>query len=133
MGRFNIYAIAYGIDPKTKEPVSNLKVDSWDSCKPYVVGVEGAKYKGFLTVPEADVWLEKTVAELTEKTEKTVTSSVTTSAIAFIPPSMEYDEDFLAVCKILGVSAKKLCLYLQKSFVAQQGFLTAEMNGLPFD
>ena len=54
MAKYNIYAIAYGIDPVLVEPVSNLKFRTWDDCKPYVIGVEGAKYKGFLTEEEAD-------------------------------------------------------------------------------
>lgn len=137
MGKFNIYAIGYGIDPKTQKPVYGLKVNTWEECKPYIIAVEGARYKGFLTVPEADKWLEKVAAELEGKTKEentpVVTSSVSSSINIAIPQSMEYDDDFLAICKSLGVSAKRVCLYLQREFVAQQSFLSKEANGLPFD
>ena len=69
MAKYNIYAIAYGIDPVLVEPVSNLKFRTWDDCKPYVIGVEGAKYKGFLTEEEADTWL----LQKAENFEKNVT------------------------------------------------------------
>lgn len=57
MGKYNIYAIANGVDPDTHKPVSSLKVDNWPECQKYVKGVPDARYKGFLTDDEADAWL----------------------------------------------------------------------------
>lgn len=64
MAKYKIYAVGYGVNPETKEPVSNLKFKTWDECKPYVVGVEGAKYKGFLTDTEADAWLKEIIESI---------------------------------------------------------------------
>lgn len=59
MGKYNIYAIAYGIDPVTKQVVTDVKFSTWREALPYVNAVEGANYKGFLSDSEADLWLKK--------------------------------------------------------------------------
>ena len=109
MSKYNIYAVAHGIDPKTNEPVSNLKFHTWDECKPYVAGVEGAKFKGFLTDEEADEWLKKK----TEKFEKNVT-------VLHVDCENEYNR----MCARLGVSPEEMTKRLQDDFVRQMMFLT---------
>ena len=52
MGRFNYYAIVNGKDgfKGTKE--------TWEECAPLVKGVEGARYKGFSRLEDAEEWIE---------------------------------------------------------------------------
>lgn len=59
MGKYSIYAVAYGLDPVTKQPVTDLKFGTWREALPYVNAVEGANFKGFLSDTEADLWLKK--------------------------------------------------------------------------
>ena len=70
MAKYNIYAVAHGIDPETKALVFNLKFNTWNECKPYVAGVKGAKFKGFLTEDEADAWLNKHIVEKAKENNK---------------------------------------------------------------
>lgn len=42
-----LYAIAYGEDPKTKKPVNNIVVNTWEECQKYIKGIRSAKYKSF--------------------------------------------------------------------------------------
>ena len=62
MGRFNYYAIVNGKDgfKGTKE--------TWEECAPLVKGVEGARYKGFSRLEDAEEWMEKTEAKLASET-----------------------------------------------------------------
>lgn len=53
----NYYAIKYGIDPNTNEPVKDLIFKTWKETEPYVKGVKGAQYSGFYTLPEAEEYL----------------------------------------------------------------------------
>jgi hypothetical protein len=114
MAKYNIYAIAYGIDPVTKEPVSNLKFKTWGECIPYVVGVEGAKYKGFLTDEEADEWLKNK----TEKFEKKVTCL-----------HVNCSEEFNRMCVRLGVKPDDMTARLQDDFVRQMQFIEQDHTG----
>lgn len=59
MGKYSIYAVAYGMDPSTGKLVTDMKFTTWRECLPYVNGVEGANFKGFLTDTEADTWLTR--------------------------------------------------------------------------
>lgn len=77
MARYTIYAVGYGIDPKTRQPVYGLKLPTWKECEQYVKGIDGAKFKGFLTDNEADAWINKTVSKV-----KGTTSSVSNAATA---------------------------------------------------
>jgi hypothetical protein len=109
MAKYNIYAVAYGINPKTNEPVSNLKFHTWDECKPYVVGVEGAKYKGFLTNKEADEWLKAKAHSF----EKKVTVL-----------HVECEDEFKRMCAQLKISPDDMTKRLQDDFVRQMKYLT---------
>lgn len=149
MAKYNIYAVAYGLDPQTKEPVSGLKFHSWNECKLYVVGVENAKFKGFLTEGEADVWLAKTAEVQTEKEpiKKTGSGSYEMDAdnIKKVTKALEENynssctsllPDFAKTCEELGVNPVSVALALQMQFVSQQKLLktmkiTAEPD-LPF-
>lgn len=132
MSKHNIYAVAYGVNPKSKEPVFNLKFKTWEECKPYVVGTVGAKYKGFLTEIEADAWLEKTVADVLNKSsDKKDTSNPINAKLA--QDDSCYDEEFKRMCINLGVLPKDMCLHLQKRFVDEQKFISAKALGLPWD
>jgi viroplasmin and RNaseH domain-containing protein len=108
MSKYNIYAVAYGIDPKTNEPVSNLKFTNWNDCKPYVVGIEGAKYKGFLTDEEADTWL----LQKTEKFEKNVTCL-----------HVDCSEEFNQMCAKLDIKPEEMTARLQDDFVKQMKYI----------
>jgi ribonuclease HI len=41
------YGVHFGRNPETGENVTGAVFDSWDACKPYVIGVPGAKFKSF--------------------------------------------------------------------------------------
>ena len=131
MAKHNIYAVAYGVNPKTKESVFNLKFKTWEECKPYVVGVVGAKYKGFLTETEADAWLEKTIASIldTSSDEKDTSNPISTS---LLQNDSCYDEEFKKLCINLGILPKDMCLHLQKKFVEEQKFISSKALGLPW-
>lgn len=145
MAKYNIYAVAYGLDPKTQQPVNNLKFHKWDECKPYVVGVEGAKYKGFLTEAEADTWLAQTAATPFEKNVTTLqpakheeVSGKTHVAQAHHDESF-FDPEFYKMCTDMGVIPMGMVMMLQKQFVAQQKSIKtmqdsfkALQSGLPF-
>ena len=109
MAKFKIYAVAHGIDPTTNEPVSNLKFHSWDECKAYVVGIEGAKYKGFLTDTEADEWLKSKC----DNFEKKVTCL-----------HVECEDEYKRMCARLNVSPEEMTKRLQDDFVRQMKFIT---------
>lgn len=143
MAKYNVYAVAYGINPQSKEPVFNLKFRTWDQCKPYVVGVEGAKYKGFLTDDEADAWLDKKVAEIfgnkPEGVEDTNTKQCTKSwqekADDIYQAKLHpVDEAFLLTCQRLGLSKMDTEHLLKKMFVDVVNYLDDHgcISELPF-
>ncbi len=155
MAKYNIYAVAIGLDPKTKQPVSNLKFHTWDECKPYVVGVEGAKYKGFLTEAEADSWLAKTIAIPFEK-HVTTLKPIEESSGSFdvnvedaqklhqildesyktatpIPKEKKdsfFDPEFHKMCTDMGIIPMAMVMTLQKQFVAEQKAIKVMQDGL---
>lgn len=134
MAKYNIYAIAYGVDPITNTPqptVLNLKFKTWEECKPYILGVKGAKYKGFLTEDEADAWLEKTRASL-KNDEDEVKECVYIGSSYQSSNSQDYNESFKNICANLGVHPKDMSLYLQQKFVEEQKFIASEALGLPW-
>ena len=135
MAKYNIYAVAHGIDPKTKEPVSNLKFKTWDECKPYVVGINGAKYKGFLTDDEADAWLLKyRNADVEVKAIKTESISVqSVQKDDSLELSVTMSKEFRNFCSKHTINAKELTEYLMNSFIKQQEFLNVAPIELPWD
>ncbi|WP_058486943.1 ribonuclease H1 domain-containing protein [Defluviitalea phaphyphila] len=64
------YAIKYGINPKTKEEVKNIILTSWKEVEPYIKGVKGAKYSGFITKKEAEDYLKKADSLMRKKDNK---------------------------------------------------------------
>lgn len=58
------FAIKLGEDPWTKEKIENKIYDwPWDEVKQFVVGVKGAKYKGFPSKNQAELWLRNKEVE----------------------------------------------------------------------
>lgn len=120
MAKFNIYAVAYGINPETKQPTFCHKFRTWDECKPYVVGVEGAKYKGFFTETEADMWLEKTVQDLVQVNEEDKETEYV-PAIEII--AAHGVDEFEVLCANLHLDSHTVTQFLKKQFVEQYRFL----------
>jgi len=68
----NYYAIKRGFDKKDNKKVTDLILDDWSVAGPLVKGYNDARYKGFDTKEEAEVWLsvvDKTDAEKRAKKE----------------------------------------------------------------
>ena len=143
MAKYNFYAVAYGVNPQSKEPVFNLKFRTWEECKPFVVGIEGAKYKGFLTDEEADAWLDTKVAEILkdgnpekdlnpEVKQRDWKEDVKKLGLAKLHP---VDEAFLTTCQDLGISKMDTEHMLKKMFVDMVQYLKDNncIKELPFD
>lgn len=132
MAKYNVYAVAYGIDAKNNEPVFNLKLKTWDECKPYVAGVPGAKYKGFLTNSEADAWLDQVLADmgLSNPDAKTKQSNISWKEKADkIADSKIHlvDKDFTSICKKLCLNQVDVEHMIKKIFIDTIKYL--EDNG----
>ena len=143
MAKYNIYAVAYGVNPQSKEPVFNLKFRTWEDCKPFVVGVEGAKYKGFLTDTEADAWLSEKVAEILkngnpekdpnpEIKQNDLKEDVKKLTLDKIHP---VDKTFMLTCKSLGLSVNDTEHMIKQMFVDIVKYLDDNncINDLPFN
>ena len=137
MAKYNIYAVACGVDPKTKQLTFGHKFHTWDECKPYVVGAEGAKYKGFLTEAEADAWLEKTIADMVQINQETEEPKHVPAIEIIVPVSEQQDEKehyknvFINMCLSMDLNPDDVTAYLQKQFVEEQRFLCNKTLGLP--
>lgn len=57
MAKNKFYAIKKGVHPKTKEPVRNIILQSWEEAKEYVLGVKGSEYKSFSSKEDAEAYL----------------------------------------------------------------------------
>lgn len=135
MAKYNIYAVGYGIDPDTKEPVRGLKCTNWPDCQKYIKGVPDAKYKGFITDEEADAWLAKfqeddvkpavvTQQPWQEKAEKIYEVKI-----------HPIDQNFNITCKELGIMEMDVEHFMKKMFVDTVQFLKNNgcINELPFN
>lgn len=139
MAKYNIYAVAHGFDPTTKTAVSGLKFYSWNECKPFVTGVEGARFKGFLTEAEADTWLAKETEVQTEKEpikkeyhgsfemdeeNAKKTAKTLNKAYENAPENKKdgyfYIPEFYQVCTEMGILPFAMLTLLQKQFIEQQ-------------
>lgn len=84
MAKFNFYAIKRGFNKDNGEEVSDLILTDWSEAKPLVIGYENARYKGFLTKGEAEIWLsmvdrvdaEKRGSDAVEAFKKDITDGV---------------------------------------------------------
>lgn len=145
MAKYNIYAVAYGVNPmvNTTQPmIVNLKFKTWEECKPCVSGVQGAKYKGFLTESEADAWLEKTVKELKEKSNPNPTSYSNPDTSdwqakadkIYAAKLHPVDEVFMLTCQDLGLSIHDTEHMMKQIFVDIVKYLKDNncINDLPF-
>lgn len=142
MAKYNIYAVAFGKDPRNEKSVHGLKFRTWDECKPYVKGVEGAKYKGFLTEDEANAWLEKQATEaLDDKPEKDPSPEIKEQKAwqemadqAYQVKLHPIDQNFMITCQELGISQMNTEHLLKKMFVDVVQYLKNNgcINELPF-
>lgn len=142
MAKYNIYAVAFGKDPRNEKPVHGLKFRTWDECKSYVKGVEGAKYKGFLTEDEANAWLEKQATEaLDDKPEKDPSPEIKEQKAwqemagqAYQAKLHPIDQNFMITCQELGISQMNTEHLLKKMFVDVVQYLKNNgcINELPF-
>lgn len=128
MAKYNIYAVGYGIDPDTKEPVYGVKCSTWDECKKYIQGVTDAKYKGFLTDTEADEWIQK----IKEKLQPDWKAKADKVYAAKLHP---VDEEFLTTCQDLGLSVHETEHVMKMMFVNIVKYLKDNLciNELPND
>lgn len=117
MAKYNIYAVGRGVDPNTKEYVYGLKFNTWDECKIYVVGIDDAKFKGFLTEDAADMWLDSVVPKKHKKQD------MVNDSVNKLELSVAMSEEFKDICMERKVSPKLLVEFLMNKFVEQQAFL----------
>ena len=64
------YAIKEGYDLNSEEKIENVIVKTWDECLKYVKGENGAKYKSFKTLKEAEDFLNNST-DCLKKSDKT--------------------------------------------------------------
>lgn len=141
MAKFALYAVGYGLDPNTKKPVTGLKVTTWKECEKYVKGVEGAKYKGFLTDTEADAWLKKigenSVADDDSAQQPVQQSSATVSNAGSGQSAIdEARSKFVDICRSFNINPNDMVNKLIVDFVNMHYFVrskSAEDGILPFN
>ena len=129
MAKYNIYAVAIGVNPETKEIVTNAKFKTWDECKPYVIGshAHGVKYKGFLTESEADAWLSvnsngsSSPSVLTKDEEDLFKTPVTKQSNDSVKDDV--DERFKEICLELKISEDKVLKHIKELFIVQYDFM----------
>lgn len=139
MAKKLIYAVAYGVDPDTSQPVEGIKLYSWAECDRYIRGVKNARYKGFMTEEEADEWIASVLAvKRANTTPQTVT--VSQKKLDNVLKSMDslheamdeltYDELtalYATACHSRGVNPTKILqmvtvmLYNDDSYYKKQG------------
>ena len=66
----NYYAVKRGFDKENNKEIKDFIFDSWIDVKPLVIGYENARYKGFDTKEEAEVWLSVVDKKDAEKRAK---------------------------------------------------------------
>ena len=66
----NYYAVKRGFDKENNKEIKDFIFDSWIDVKPLVIGYENARYKGFDTKEEAEVWLSVVDKKDAEKRSK---------------------------------------------------------------
>lgn len=139
MAKYSIYAVGYGIDPKTKQPVYGLKFPTWKECEQYVKGVEGARFKGFLTDMEADAWIDKIsddfvledvgVKENTRQKTFSKPDNPATPAATTWDDSHDVTDDnearskFIDICNKANVNPHAMLDKLMKDFVNTYAFM----------
>lgn len=104
--KYNVYAVARGVDKATGAPVTNMLFKTWEETKPYINGVEKARYKGFMTEEEANLWLAKVSAE-------------EVAAPAAIATVNSHDAEIEKICKQMGITRCILRERLEKRFIAE--------------
>lgn len=123
--KYNVYAVAYGVDPVTHSPVTDMKFKTWDECRLYINGVNGANYKGFLSDTEADLWLKRQQGMPRAATPKKPPSNpdpvyktpvpskrFKKSTMASANKQQETKEKFATNCVNLGLDPNSVIYYL---------------------
>lgn len=76
MAKKNVFGIIKGMNPETKEVITNQVIEApWDVVKDYVTGVAGAKYRGFATREEAEAYIGGNTETAVNPVKKNNTSS----------------------------------------------------------
>ena len=69
----SFYAVKRGFDKKLNKEVGDIITSDWSEVKPLVVGYDNARYKGFDTEEEAQVWLSVVDrADAEKRSKKTI-------------------------------------------------------------
>ena len=120
MAKYNFYAVGHGIDPDTGEIITGKIYKTWDECKKCIINVTDAKYKGFLTMSEANVWLQQfekhiddSIVNECKKVSKTYTKN-------------NVDKRFSSICKDINVDEKEILNMLKEQFIQTYSFLSKE-------
>lgn len=140
MARYNIYAVAIGRDPNTHQEVYRIKFSSWKECAPYVQGVEGSRYKGFMTNQEAEAWMDSVLKDTSvHQVIKTSPPSAKQAAAESNEKYSDYAKSrFIDICKSCNVSPNEMVNRLIQDFVNNWNFMhnkeeAAEEDLCPFD
>ena len=107
----SFYAIAKGVDPETGEAITNKIVTDWNECKKYVLKVDKARYKGFVTEEEAKLWIE--YIHKTESIEEKNTNNETKKFMS----QKDIDEAFNKQCKAINMEPEQVIEIVKSLFV----------------
>ena len=134
MAKYNFYAVAKGVDPSTGKEVTNKIFTNWEECKPYIKGINNARYKGFLTESEATLWLQKFTTEEennnkeSDKVEEIIDDII--SNISKNNSTSPVDNRFNEICKELNVDTFIMLNHLKRQFIETYSFVKPS---LPWD
>lgn len=122
MAKKNIYMIGYGIDPKTKEPVIGKQFNNWNDAKPYIEGVQGAKYKGFYTQNEADSWMALVREQIFGNNGGNPPTETITGDDGQhgnnIPAVTQLDDEFVKECEMRSMNPDKVLAALKRMYIS---------------
>ena len=104
MAKYNIYAVGYGINPKTKEPIFGIKCTTWNECQKYIKGKKGAKYKGYITDSEADAWIQNIKDQVKGDNKEVIPKKKKKADKIYAAKLHPVDEEFMVTCQELGLS-----------------------------
>lgn len=128
MAKHNVYAVALGANPVTKEEVRNVKCRTWNECKEYIIGVKGAVYKGFLTNEEADAWLAAKFEQINQSSkspddDSNISKPISKSGSANNHSADAIHDAFIEVCRELHISDEDVINAFKKDFVTWHNFI----------
>lgn len=128
MAKYNIYAVAIGKDPNTHQEVYRIKFSSWKECAPYVQGVEGSRYKGFMTNQEAEVWMDSILKDVSvHQVVKTSSPPAKDAVSKSCDKGSDYAKSrFIDICKSCNISPNEMVNRLIQDFVNNWDFMHDE-------